>query len=100
MIEAFANIATQDGLGKPELLAGGISQALITTAAGLAIAIPTQALAYKIGALTIQRLRKKAGSELGDKFDIREFHNQVLNTGALPLSVLEAKIDRWIESQK
>ena len=64
------------------------------------IAIPTQALAYKIGALTIQRLRKKAGSELGDKFDIREFHNQVLNTGALPLSVLEAKIDRWIESQK
>ncbi len=46
MIEAFSNIATQDGLGKPELLAGGISQALITTAAGLAIAIPTQAIYY------------------------------------------------------
>ncbi|MFT7485156.1 MAG: biopolymer transport protein ExbB [Candidatus Paceibacteria bacterium] len=46
MIEAFSNIATQDGLGKPELLAGGISQALISTAAGLAIAIPTQAVYY------------------------------------------------------
>jgi len=46
MIEAFTSIASQDGLGKPELLAGGISQALITTAAGLAVAIPTQALYY------------------------------------------------------
>jgi uncharacterized protein (DUF885 family) len=64
------------------------------------IAIPSQATAYKIGALTIQRLRKKAESELGPKFDIREFHNQVLNTGALPLSILEAKIDRWIAAKK
>ena len=46
MIEAFTNIALQDGLGKPEVLAGGISQALVTTAAGLAIAIPTQAFYY------------------------------------------------------
>lgn len=46
MIEAFTSIASEDGLGKPELLAGGISQALITTAAGLAVAIPTQALYY------------------------------------------------------
>lgn len=64
------------------------------------IAMPGQALAYKIGALTIQRLRKKAETELGAKFDIREFHEQVLNTGALPLPVLESKIDRWIASQK
>lgn len=64
------------------------------------IAIPSQALAYKIGALTIQRLKAKAQQELGAKFDIREFHNQVLNTGALPLSVLEKKIDDWIAASK
>jgi uncharacterized protein (DUF885 family) len=64
------------------------------------IAIPSQATAYKIGALTIQRLRKKAETELGPKFDIREFHDQVLDSGALPLSILEAKIDRWIAAKK
>ncbi len=64
------------------------------------IAIPSQALAYKLGALTIQRLRKKAQEQLGDRFDIREFHAQVLMTGALPLPVLEKKIDRWIASKK
>ena len=64
------------------------------------IVIPSQATAYKIGALTIQRLRDKAKAELGDKFDIREFHAQVLMTGALPLAILEQKIDRWIASKK
>ena len=64
------------------------------------IAIPSQALAYKIGALTIQKLKAKAQKELGAKFDVREFHNQVLNTGALPLAVLEKKIDSWIAAQK
>ena len=64
------------------------------------IAIPSQALAYKIGALTILRLKAKAQSELGSKFDVREFHDQVLNTGALPMSVLESKIDAWIASKK
>ncbi len=64
------------------------------------IAIPSQALAYKLGALTIQRLRRKAEAELGPKFDIRDFHAQVLMTGALPLPVLERKIDRWIASKK
>ena len=64
------------------------------------IAIPSQALAYKTGAMTIQRLRKKAEVELGNKFDIREFHAQVLMTGALPLAILEQKIDRWIASKK
>jgi len=63
------------------------------------IAIPSQATAYKIGALTIQRLRRKAEAELGPKFDIREFHAQVLMTGALPLAILEQKIDRWIASK-
>jgi uncharacterized protein (DUF885 family) len=64
------------------------------------IAIPSQATAYKVGALTIQKLRKKAETELGPKFDIRDFHAQVLMTGALPLAILEAKIDRWIAAKK
>ncbi len=64
------------------------------------IAIPSQATAYKTGAMTIQRLRRKAEAELGNKFDIREFHAQVLMTGSLPLAILEQKIDRWIASKK
>ena len=64
------------------------------------IAIPSQAVAYKLGSLTIQRLRDKAKAALGDKFDIREFHAQVLGSGALPLAILETKIDRWIATKK
>lgn len=64
------------------------------------IAIPSQALAYKIGSLTIQRLRKQAEDALGDSFDIKDFHAQVLGTGGLPLAVLEAKIERWIADQQ
>ena len=61
------------------------------------IAIPSQALAYKIGAMTIQRLRADAEKRLGARFDIRKFHAQVLMTGALPLTVLEKKIDDWVK---
>ena len=64
------------------------------------IAIPGQALAYKIGQLKILELRARAEKALGPKFDIRAFHEQVLNTGSLPLVVLDQKIDRWIASQK
>jgi uncharacterized protein (DUF885 family) len=64
------------------------------------IAIPGQALSYMIGNLKIRELRTRAEQALGDRFDPREFHAQVLMTGALPLSVLEAKIDRWIASRK
>jgi uncharacterized protein (DUF885 family) len=60
------------------------------------IAIPGQALAYKIGALKLQELRTRAEATLGAKFDIKAFHNAVLDTGGLPLTILEAKIDRWI----
>ena len=64
------------------------------------IAIPSQALAYKVGQLTIRRLRTKAEKELGAKFDIRAFHAQVLMSGALPMAVLETKIDDWIAATK
>ena len=64
------------------------------------IAIPGQATSYKVGSLTIQRLRKKAEAALGPKFDIRDFHAQVLMTGALPLAILEQKIDRWIAEKR
>jgi len=64
------------------------------------VAIPGQALAYKVGALTIQRLRARAEQELGERFDIRTFHAQVLGSGAIPLPVLEAKIDGWIAEVK
>ena len=64
------------------------------------IAIPGQALAYKIGQLKISELRARAERELGPKFDVRDFHAQVLMSGALPLAVLEAKIDRWIAQRK
>ena len=64
------------------------------------IAIPSQALSYKVGALKIQELRARAEQALGKNFDIREFHAQVLNAGGIPLAILEQKIDRWIASQK
>jgi uncharacterized protein (DUF885 family) len=64
------------------------------------IAIPGQATAYKIGQLRIRALRNFAQQELGDKFDVRKFHTAVLADGALPLDVLELKINRWIESQR
>lgn len=60
------------------------------------MAIPSQALAYKIGQLKISALRAKAEEQLGDGFDVKEFHDQILRDGPLPLDVLEAKIDQWI----
>ena len=64
------------------------------------IAWPSQATAYKIGELDIQSLKKKAKAQLGDKFDPREFHAEILKDGSLPLSVLEDKIDRWLASKQ
>lgn len=64
------------------------------------MAIPGQALSYKIGQLKILELRDKAQKELGENFKIAEFHNQILESGNMPLSLLEKKINAWIASKK
>ncbi|OOS92060.1 hypothetical protein BTH25_07525 [Acinetobacter baumannii] len=64
------------------------------------IAIPAQALAYKMGQLKILELRELAKHELGDRFDIKAFHDMVLNAGTLPLNILDARIKNWIKEQK
>ena len=61
--------------------------------------IPGQALAYKIGQIKIRELRRKAEDVLGDRFDIKAFHRQVLADGSMPLTLLERKIANWISSQ-
>jgi len=63
------------------------------------MADPGQALSYKIGALKIRELRDKYNRQMGAKFNIGEFHKQVLNSGCLPLSVLEVKLDKWAKTQ-
>jgi uncharacterized protein (DUF885 family) len=63
------------------------------------IAMPGQALSYKVGELKIMAMRQKAEKALGNRFDIRVFHDQVLKDGAMPLAIFEAKLDNWIRSQ-
>ncbi len=91
---------TRDQVIKYMLDNSAESETQATAEAERYIAWPGQALAYKIGELKIQELRAKAEKELGDKFDIRQFHAEVLKDGSVPLDVLEAKIDRWIASKK
>lgn len=76
------------------------SEASITSEIERYMANPGQALSYKIGQLKIRELRKKAEDALGDQFNIGQFHNQVLETGCVPLALLEDKIDRWIASNQ
>jgi uncharacterized protein (DUF885 family) len=64
------------------------------------ISWPGQALAYKLGELTIRRLRKEAEGELGTKFDIKKFHSMILGLGAVPLDELENQVRSWIAAQK
>jgi len=64
------------------------------------MAFPGQTLAYRVGELKIRQLREKAQAALGARFDPRQFHNEVLKDGSMPLDILEAKIDRWIANAK
>lgn len=74
----------------------GIARDFAETETARYIVMPGQALAYKVGELKIKELRGEAEAALGDDFDVRRFHDQILNTGMVPLPVLEAKIDAWV----
>jgi uncharacterized protein (DUF885 family) len=79
--------------------ANDVNDAVAQTEADRYIAWPGQALAYKMGQLTIRKLREEAKTQLGAKFDIKAFHDVVLNGGAMPLDLLQERVARWIKEQ-
>ena len=79
---------------------GAVDEPTIQTETDRYISWPAQALSYKLGQLKIRELREHAHKELGAKFDIRTFHDEVLNGGTLPLDMLEGRINSWIAQQK
>jgi uncharacterized protein (DUF885 family) len=79
---------------------GAIDEPSIQSETDRYIAWPAQALSYKLGQLKIRELRERARKELGPKFDIRKFHDEMLDGGTLPLDLLEARTDKWIAEQK
>jgi uncharacterized protein (DUF885 family) len=79
---------------------GAIDEPSIQTETDRYIAWPAQALSYKLGQLKIRELRERARKELGTRFDIRTFHDEILDGGTLPLDMLEARTDKWIAQQK
>ena len=78
----------------------GIDEVEVQSETDRYISDPGQALAYKVGQLKILELREKAHKELGSRFDIRGFHDTILDAGALPLDVLEARVDAWIAARR
>ena len=79
---------------------GAVDEPTIQSETDRYIAWPAQALSYKLGQLKFRELRERAQKELGAKFDIRTFHDEMLNGGTLPLDMLEARTDKWIAQQK
>jgi uncharacterized protein (DUF885 family) len=79
---------------------GAVDEPTIQSETDRYIAWPAQALSYKLGQLKIRELRERAKKELGPKFDIRKFHDEMLDGGTLPLDLLEARTDKWIAEQK
>jgi uncharacterized protein (DUF885 family) len=79
---------------------GAVDEPTIQSETDRYIAWPAQALSYKLGQLKIRELRERAKDQLGAKFDIRTFHDEILNGGTLPLDMLEARTDKWIAEQK
>lgn len=79
---------------------GAVDEPTIQSETDRYIAWPAQALSYKLGQLKFRELRERAQKELGPKFDVRAFHDEMLNGGTLPLDMLEARTDRWIAGQK
>ncbi|MGA9974483.1 MAG: DUF885 domain-containing protein [Candidatus Sulfotelmatobacter sp.] len=79
---------------------GAVDEPTIQSETDRYIAWPAQALSYKLGQLKIRELRERARKELGSKFDIRKFHDEMLDGGTLPLDLLEARTDKWIAEQK
>jgi uncharacterized protein (DUF885 family) len=79
--------------------ANDVNDALAQTEADRYIAWPGQALAYKMGQLTILKLREEAKTQLGNKFDIKAFHDEILNGGAMPLDLLQERVQAWIKEQ-
>lgn len=77
----------------------GLSEVNIESEVDRYIAWPGQALAYKIGELTIQRVRRDAETRLGDRFDIRAFHDELLSRGGMPLSILESRMNHWTDQK-
>jgi len=79
---------------------GAVDEPTIQSETDRYIAWPAQALSYKLGQLKFRELRERAQKELGPKFDLRSFHDEMLNGGTLPLDLLDARTDRWIQQQK
>ena len=80
--------------------ANDVNDAVAQTETDRYIAWPGQALAYKMGQLMIRKLREEAKTALGEKFEIKAFHDEIISGGAMPLDLLQERVESWIKAQK